>query len=118
MTIICAWCTRDMGTKLGAGITHTICDECYETLLGEMPCPNPPEVIFPPKSKRSTLGIPINRDRLCDLPYPNQPDEYRQGKTARRHGSLIGECMYEDNTVAQRLWMLGWNDQNERPDKC
>ena len=33
MKIVCAWCGKDMGEKDGkgvAGVSHSICEECYE----------------------------------------------------------------------------------------
>ena len=35
LTVICAWCGKDLGTKDGkgtTGITHGICKECAEKL--------------------------------------------------------------------------------------
>lgn len=98
MTITCAWCQEDVGTKDGEGTTHTVCEKCYQELVGGSPQTN-----HPPKSAHPR-----------DMPYPNQPDEYKQGKMARPQGNLLEDCMYEDNTMARRIWMLGWSDQNER----
>ena len=39
LTVICAWCGKDMGTKPGqgqTGITHGICDECIEKELAQV----------------------------------------------------------------------------------
>ena len=37
MRVICAWCGKDMGQRDGEGVnglSHSICDECYEDLHG------------------------------------------------------------------------------------
>ena len=37
MKIVCAWCGKEMGWKEGEGVngvSHSICDECYEDLHG------------------------------------------------------------------------------------
>ena len=36
MKIVCVWCKKDMGEKDGMGvegISHSICEECYEKLV-------------------------------------------------------------------------------------
>lgn len=30
MHVICAWCKADMGEKEGEGVSHGICQECYD----------------------------------------------------------------------------------------
>jgi len=37
MRIVCAWCSKEMGWKDGKGVegvSHSICDECYEEIHG------------------------------------------------------------------------------------
>jgi len=39
LTIVCAWCNKDMGEKDGqgvSGISHGICPSCQEKLMNEL----------------------------------------------------------------------------------
>jgi len=39
LTIVCAWCNKDMGEKDGQGVsgtTHGICPDCQEKIMNEL----------------------------------------------------------------------------------
>lgn len=36
MLVSCAWCQKEMGWKEGEGVTHGICEDCYEKEIQKM----------------------------------------------------------------------------------
>ena len=46
MTVRCAWCSKDLGTKEGReGISHGICQECYQVMMVQAMVERYPKIV-------------------------------------------------------------------------